>query len=131
MQERWVSLRRNGGSTWAGIYTIEKVVANYIDVDFEFLVNNTEGGKFFVQFVMQMGEASKTGTGAATRTTIPLYRVEGKTDPYKPGVPYYRGENVRGSYCPETRSIAIYGDMIKMYNSNEVSRMKYRITGAK
>ncbi len=112
-------------------FTIEKVVANYIDVDFEFLVNNTEGGKFFVQFVMQMGEASKTGTGAATRTTIPLYRVEGKTDPYKPGVPYYRGENVRGSYCPETRSIAIYGDMIKMYNSNEVSRMKYRITGAK
>lgn len=110
---------------------IKKIVANYIDIDFEFLVNNTEGGKFFVQFVMQMGEASKTGTGAATRTIIPLYKVDGKTDPYKPGVPYFRGENVRGSYCPETRSITISGDMIKMYNSNEVNRTKYRITGAK
>lgn len=112
-------------------FVIKKIVANYIDIDFEFLVNNTEGGKFFVQFVMQMGEASKTGTGAATRTIIPLYKVDGKTDPYKPGVPYFRGENVRGSYCPETRSISISGDMIKMYNSNEVNRTKYRITGAK
>ena len=112
-------------------FLVEKVVAGYIKIDFEFRVNNTEGGNFFLQFVMQAGEASRTGTGAATRTTIPLYKVEGKADPYKPGVPYYRGENVRGAYCPETRTITIYGDMIKMYNSNEVSRTKYRITGVK
>lgn len=112
-------------------FIVEKVVTNYIDIDFEFDITNAEGGKFFVQFVMQMGEPGKSGTGAATRTTIPLYKVEGKAEPYKPGVPYFRGENVRGSYCPETRTITISGDMVKMYNSNEVSRVKYRITGAK
>lgn len=112
-------------------FTVEKIVAGYVKIDFEINVNNSEGGKFFLQFVMQAGEASITGTGSAMRTNIPLYRVEGKADPYKPGVPYYRGDNVRGSYCPETHSIAIYGDMVKMVNSTEVNRTKYRITGVK
>jgi hypothetical protein len=112
-------------------FTVERVLPGYIKIDFEFRVNNTEGGKFFLQFVMQTGEVTKTGTGTATRTSIPLYKVDGKAEPYKPGVYYYRGDNVRGSYCPETRTIAIYGDMVKMYNSNEVNRTKYRITGVK
>lgn len=112
-------------------FNVEKILAGYIRIDFEIRVTNSEGGQFFLQFVMQTGEATRTGTGTAMRTNIPLYKVEGKTDPYKPGVPYFRGENVRGSYCPETRTIAIYGDMVKYFSSSEVSRTKYRITGSR
>jgi hypothetical protein len=112
-------------------FTVERILAGYIKIDFELNINNTESGRFFLQFVMQTGEATRIGTGTAARTSIPLYKVEGKTDPYKPGVAYYRGENISGSYCPETRTIAINGEMVKYFNSSLVSRTKYRITGVK
>lgn len=128
-------------TVYSSHFTVEKALPGYASIDFEIRLNQSTDSRFFLQFLMQAGEAIKTGTGTATGLLYPCTGWKAKQIPISRAY-LISGERMYGgllSRDPYHYHLWRYGQIFQQQrskqdevqdNGNEIST-KYEVRSTK